>query len=210
MGCSSSVPETFENSCEIQAYPTVEKTSQFSIKNYEKKVSESSDSTTDTFVETGENYLQEEMEELEEEEVQRGNYECSEDVYYSEEKVAEDSTDIPTESEEARDRTESAISEKSGVFQGRLSLMRKFYEWEEIPMDFFVDKFVEDDESKAGKNKLRERLSTAKAARQHGRPSLDAKGERRGSSKRGSSKRGSTQRKSARHRASTRRSARRS
>ncbi|GBG26601.1 Hypothetical Protein FCC1311_028222 [Hondaea fermentalgiana] len=72
-----------------------------------------------------------------------------------------------------RDRAPSVGSVASGgstdgVWNGKLSMMRRIYSWDEIPMEFFVDKFVDDassreDSKKSGKP--RARLSIAKQAR---------------------------------------------
>lgn len=45
-------------------------------------------------------------------------------------------------------------------FAGQLALMRRFYSWNEIPMDFFVDSHVADDLPE-GSKKLRGRVSRA-------------------------------------------------
>jgi hypothetical protein len=70
----------------------------------------------------------------------------------------------------SRAQSEGAVSELGSEgerFQAQLQLMRKFYEWEDIPLEFFVDKIVEDDSPRNVRegDKVRPRLSVAKAAR---------------------------------------------
>jgi hypothetical protein len=70
----------------------------------------------------------------------------------------------------SRAQSEGAVSELGSEgerFQAQLKLMRKFHEWEDIPLEFFVDKIVEDDSPRNVRegDKVRPRLSVAKAAR---------------------------------------------
>mmetsp|Transcript_10190 Transcript_10190/g.11736 ORF Transcript_10190/g.11736 Transcript_10190/m.11736 type:complete len:527 (+) Transcript_10190:338-1918(+) len=45
------------------------------------------------------------------------------------------------------------------AFAGRLALMRKFYDWDEIPMDFFVDKQIAEPGEEGSRSRLSARLS---------------------------------------------------
>lgn len=63
-------------------------------------------------------------------------------------------------------------TETDGIFQSKLSTLRKYYSWGEIPMEFFIDKFVEDSPKNKNKNqeqqettRMRGRLSAAKQSR---------------------------------------------
>ncbi|CAK9070147.1 Uncharacterized protein SCF082_LOCUS34970, partial [Durusdinium trenchii] len=69
----------------------------------------------------------------------------------------------------AREAHKKGLKEGTdGIWNGQLAMMRKFYSWDDIPMEFFVDKHV-DDGSGGKKNvtKLRARLSVSKKARPH-------------------------------------------
>jgi len=69
--------------------------------------------------------------------------------------------------EEKMDHAETPS--KNGVFEGKLEVIRKQMGWEEIPMSFFVDKIVDDDdeesltEDSSGRgSQVRARLTLAK------------------------------------------------
>mmetsp|Transcript_36032 Transcript_36032/g.57698 ORF Transcript_36032/g.57698 Transcript_36032/m.57698 type:complete len:185 (+) Transcript_36032:2471-3025(+) len=67
-----------------------------------------------------------------------------------------------TMAESTERKYHSAKNKKDKVFKNQLTLMRKFYSWDQIPMEFFVDEFV--DEPLDKKKALRKSVSQKKSS----------------------------------------------
>jgi len=92
----------------------------------------------------------------------------------------------------AEEDAEESNKSTTGVFTAKLEVMRKVLSWEEMPIEFFVDKHIDDDDDVSQTDeegpKLRARLSIAKQSMKRLSKRMSSK---RLSSKRMSSKRAS-------------------